>query len=290
MLYGLALLPFWALYGVSNGLFLLVHYVLPYRKKLVLRNLERSFPELQVAERRSIARRYYSFLADLLLETLKGLLLAEKSLRRRMVLENLDVVEQQLASGRSVALLAGHVGNWEWLSSALALHLRERRNVPFYAIYHAIKNKKAERIVEKIRHRFGIGLVEMRDVMRHYQATKGQAVVTLFVTDQAGAPESSYWTTFLHQDTPFMQGGEKLGRRFGHAVVYADVRRTSRGHYCVRFELIAPNASETAQDEVMGKYAQLLEANIRRAPELWLWTHNRWKHTRPANQPVAPVV
>jgi KDO2-lipid IV(A) lauroyltransferase len=55
------------------------------------------------------------------------------------------------------------------------------------------------------------------------------------------------------------------------------VRKVGRGMWEQTFELIWDGVSPTSDYEITGEYARLLEEDIRRTPELWLWSHRRWK-------------
>ncbi|MDX2063623.1 MAG: lysophospholipid acyltransferase family protein [Bacteroidia bacterium] len=276
-LYGLSRLPLGVLYGVAWGLYVLVYHVLGYRRGVVDTNLRNAFPEKSEAERRAIARRCYRHLANLLLEALKSLTVSRAQVRQMFTLVGTEVVEAQFAQGRSVVLMLGHYGNWEMGANAVALALSR----PLYGIYHAIANRRVDALVNRARSRFGMRLIEMRETARHFAAHKDQVMATAFIADQSAPPENSYWTTFLNQDTPFLQGGEKLARKYAQAVVYIEILPLRPGRYELRFELLSENAAETAPGELLERYVRRLEATIRQAPPYWLWTHKRWKHRRP---------
>lgn len=278
LLYGLSRLPPPLLYALSWGTYWTTCHVFRYRRKVVDRNLRAAFPEKSPEQRFQIARNCYRHLANLLVEVVRNLTIPTEVVRRQITLRNPELAEAQFLAGRSIVFLLGHYGNWESGANAVALNLSK----PFYGIYHAFSSSRTDRLVQRVRTRHGMRLVEMRETLRHFVATQHQIVSTAFIADQAGAPESSYWTTFLNQDTPFMQGAEKLARRFGHAVVYAEVLPLRRAQYEVVFDLITPNAQQTAPGEIMKGYVQRLETTIRRDPAFWLWTHKRWKHQRPA--------
>lgn len=283
VLYALSWLPPRLLYGLSYMLYFFVYRVFGYRKKLVYNNLRNAFPEKSHAELLRIRRRCFRHLANLLVETVQSLTISRKGVLRMIHSQNVEEVEAQFAAGRSIVFMLGHYGNWEMGANAVALTLSR----PFYGIYHAFADKRIDQLVHRVRSRFGMQLLEMRDTLRHFVATKDQVVSTAFIADQAGAPESSYWATFLCQDTPFMQGGEKLARRFHRAVFYVDFDVLGPGRYILKYHLITEDAAGTAPGEIMEAYIHRLEQTIRAAPEYWLWTHNRWKHRRPAESKAA---
>ena len=89
------------------------------------------------------------------------------------------------------------------------------------------------------------------------------------------------WTTFLNQDTPVFLGTEKIARKLGHPIVYVGIRTVGRGRYVMRFEDLVPEPARTADGEISELHTRRLEADIRRDPAHWLWSHRRWKHRRP---------
>jgi Kdo2-lipid IVA lauroyltransferase/acyltransferase len=105
--------------------------------------------------------------------------------------------------------------------------------------------------------------------------------VLFLANDQSAPPTKSYWTKFLNQDTTFFVGTEKIAKQLNLPVVYAHVTVPKKGHYTMTFELITENPKQTTEGFIMEKHASLLENDIIKYPEYWLWTHKRWKHKMP---------
>lgn len=284
MLYGLfrviGRLPFGALYVLADVLALLMHRVAGYRRKVVRRNLEESFPEMSARERRDVERKFYRFLADCFVETVKLSSISDAEMRRRMVFENLDEVSADLREGRNVSVYLGHYGNWEWISS-LPLHLE----APVHAcqIYHRLRSKSVDRLYLRLRSRFGATSVAMDDALTSLLADRreGRPNITGYISDQA--PKYYAVHRFIpvlnHPETAVITGTERLARMMGSAVYYAEVSRPRRGYYVCRFVKLADDAAALPKFELTDSYWRHLEATIRRRPELWLWSHKRWKRT-----------
>ena len=89
-LYALSLLPLPVLYLFSDVLFHLLYYVIGYRKGVVAENLRNSFPDKSQKELKAIEKKYFSYLADLIVETIKMVSASPAFLRSRYIFSNLE--------------------------------------------------------------------------------------------------------------------------------------------------------------------------------------------------------
>lgn len=276
----IALLPLRALYVLSDFVAWLAYGVIGYRRRVVADNLRSSFPEKSEKEIKAIAKGFYHFLADYFVETVKLSGMSRRQILRRMRFEGIEEVNAAFAKGKSIVLLLGHYGNWEWISS-LPLHFP--KDVASCQIYHELENADADRAFLRLRSRFGARNVRMEDTFRVLYGYKrdGMRSVTGFIADQApGLNNTHLWVDFLNHDTPVFTGAESMGRRLGAAAFYCDVFRPKRGEYLCRMIPMSADCSKEEEFALTRDYFRLLEQTIRRRPELWLWSHRRWKRTR----------
>lgn len=274
----ISLLPLWVFYRLSDGLYYLVYHVVRYRRRVVYANLRSSFPEKSEAEIERIAKDFYSFFCDYIVETLKLFSMGEKNIRKRMKFEGLDQVKKDFANGRSVSVYLGHYCNWEWISS-LGLHLDEQCG----QIYHPLENATLDRLFLYMRGRFKAQSIKMDDTFLTILKWKkeGRKNIVGYIADQVpGYNNIHYWADFLHHDTPVFTGAERISKIMDTAVYYIDVERPRRGYYVARFIKIADSLNEHPVFFATEQYFRLLEKNIQRAPQYWLWSHKRWKRTR----------
>ena len=274
----ISLLPLWVFYRLSDGLYYLVYHVVRYRRRVVYANLRSSFPEKSEAEIERIAKDFYSFFCDYIVETLKLFSMGEKNMRKRMKFEGLDQVREDFANGRSVSTYLGHYCNWEWISS-LGLHLDEQCG----QIYHPLENATLDRLFLYMRGRFKAQSIKMDDTFLTILKWKkeGRKNIVGYIADQVpGYNNIHYWADFLHHDTPVFTGAERISKIMDTAVYYIDVERPRRGYYVARFIKIADSLNEHPVFFATEQYFRLLEQNIQRAPQYWLWSHKRWKRTR----------
>ncbi len=187
------------------------------------------------------------------------------------------VMDKLADEKKSVVLVMGHWGNWEWACSSANIACRQQ----LYVIYHPLSNKHFDRLTYNMRTRFGTKLITMRDTFRQMLANRDEVSATAFVADQAPAPEAAYWTTFLNQETPVFKGTELIARKLNYPVVYGSVKRIKRGYYEMAVEIICANPAATSDGEISELHTQRLEQDIIAQPEIWLWSHRRWKHKKP---------
>ncbi|MEW6468417.1 MAG: lysophospholipid acyltransferase family protein [Bacteroidota bacterium] len=278
-IYVLALIPYPLFHGVCDIVYVLIYYLIGYRKKVVRTNLQRSFPEKSRAEIRRIERRFYRYFCDLFLETFKTLVFSRPAALRHCSLDESAVrlFDDYYNRKQSLILVLGHFGNWEWAGNAFSLQCGHQ----LYVIYHPLKNRYFNRLIVHMRTRFGTRLVPMRDTFREMVRYRQEVSATAFIADQTPAPENACWTSFLNQDTPVFWGTERIARKLNYPVVYVCVRRTGRGRYRIFAETLFEEPARTPEGEITLTHTRRLEQEIRQQPEIWLWSHRRWKHKRP---------
>lgn len=276
LLYAVALFPLSVLYGFSDMAYFMVRYVFGYRKTIVRNNILHAFPEKSFGERRCIEKRFYHHLCDCFVETVKLLHISDKELKRRIEVRGTECVKRYAAEKRPIILFIGHYGNWEWVQE-----MPSRYDAPAVngEIYKPMRQPVFDRVVHRIRSRFSRNIAipqsqAMRTIIRLKQS--GEPFLIGFIADQRPA-QRTHWTTFLHQDTPYVVGGEEIGRYIGAAFLYLDMEKPQRGHYVMTVKELKPIEEEYPYTLA---YLRGLEETIRRAPEYWLWSHNRWKYTR----------
>ncbi|MDX2189549.1 MAG: lysophospholipid acyltransferase family protein [Bacteroidota bacterium] len=279
LIYLFAYTPTPILYLFSNGLFYIVYHAFGYRKKVVFQNLKNSFPEKSAPEINAIAIKYYHFLCDFLVETAKYMTISKKELLKRVSIENEDVLDKIFDSNRSMIVLLGHYGNWEWAAPSCSILTKFQ----LFVIYKRLSNKHFEKLMRNTRSRFGTKLIEMNDVGREMFKNRNIIGATIFVGDQTPFPEQAYWTTFLNQDTPIFRGAEVLAKKFDQPVIYVTIDRPQRGKYTIKVQLITDDPKNTPEGWICEQYSRLLEKDIIHKPEIWLWSHRRWKHRKPSN-------
>ena len=279
----LSRLPLPFLYVISDTLlYPLMYYVVRYRRKIVAKNLRLSFPEKSNEQRNVLERKFYRRFASTIMEIIYGYRISDEEMRERFVFENIELVEELAHRNKGVFFMLGHLGNWEWIADIGKRYTDN--NIKEYNVYRQQKNASVDKAMLALRNkRGGGGCIEKKQLLRQLVAMRhaGNPITIGLISDQKPSPRNAHiWTMFLNQETAFLDGGEILARKFGYAVTYVHVESPKRGYYRARFELITDNPAATNPTDITLAYAQHLEQNILESPELWLWTHNRWKWSR----------
>lgn len=271
-------IPFCVLYVLADVVYFLIYYVVRYRRKVVRRNLTESFPEKSQAEIEDIERKFYRFFADNMLESLKLSAMSAEEMGKRMKFINVEEVNRLLRNGQSVGLYLGHYANWEWISS-MPLHLE--KSAVAAQIYHKLHNKDMDRLMFEHRASHGAVNVEMHSTARYITGLAADNKVSIigFIADQSPRfIELNYFLPFLNHDTPVLTGTEKIIRHFHFDPWFVKTTKVKRGYYEVEFVHMHPDMQ--SKYGLTDLYFSMLEDMIRERPELYLWSHNRFKHAR----------
>ncbi|MCF0243928.1 MAG: lysophospholipid acyltransferase family protein [Bacteroidaceae bacterium] len=277
----LSLLPLSVLYIISDIFCFIVYRIVKYRVKLVRKHLADSFPEKGEEERRKIEKQFYQYLCDQFVEGIKLMTCSKKYIRKHLRFEGIDEISAVADKGQSIAAYLGHYGCWDWITS---LPLWTPANLQCAQIYHVLENEAMDKVYLYIRTRMGAQSITMNETLRQLikYNNDNQRCVVGFIADQVPFWNNiHHWRTFLnHPDTPVLTGTERIVKKLNFACFYIDVTRPKRGYYIARFIPLTDEPQKYPDYEITDMYFDALERNIRREPQYWLWTHNRWKRTR----------
>lgn len=274
----IGILPFWILYGISDVLRFLLLHVFGYRKKVVVDNLKSCFPEKNDEEIKRLVKLSYKNLADVTVESFKGFTMSERQIVARHKGINAESVSDYFKNGRSIIFLPNHYGNWEWGSLSPAPQLKQN----IVVLYKPLANKYLDRYVRKNRSRTGSFLGSIYNTARIFREYQDVVSAYILASDQSPSnAKRSIWVKFLGRDTAFLHGPELYARKYDMPVIFVDIQRVKRGFYTMEFSVITDKPKEHKPGEITALYAKKLESVIRAKPENWLWSHRRWKLTKP---------
>jgi len=272
-----SLLPFPLLYAFSDLTFFIIYYVIPYRRKVVMKNLRNSFPQKSEEELNIICKKFYRHFCDLIFESLKTFTVSSKQLLKRVQLENVELLEEYYRKGKSLILVTGHYGNWEWPAITLPFHSSHTGT----GIYKKLSNPFFDKKLRSTRARFGMKLMSTKEVALFFEEHKNELCTYGFINDQSPSdPKKGHWMKFLNQDTCLFTGVEKYAMKYNYPVIYGVIEKIKRGHYKLEYRLVADDPSKTNAFEITETCSRINEASILADPSYWLWTHKRWKHKR----------
>lgn len=255
----------------------LVYYIVRYRRRMVDKNLRNAFPDWSQSERNALRKRFYHQFADLIVETIWGYGASDAQMREHMQYINEELLVNACHEGGAFTMLS-HLGTWEWMADFGRRH--EHEGIQECNVYRHLKNTYNDRLMLDIRSKRGGECVEKNVLLRRMILISKSDLKPMYgmLSDQKPSPRNAHvWTTFLNQETAFLNGTEVLSKKFGYKCFYGYIRSPKRGYYTMTFMPMEP-------DNITEQYARLLEQNILEQPYLWLWTHNRWKYHRPQMQ------
>lgn len=254
-------------------------YVVQYRKKVIVANLKRAFPELRAKEINKLALKAYRNLTDNIFEGLKTFTMRKSQIVRRHKIKNPEVLERLFSERRSIIGVTAHYNNWEWGSLSASLQTQYK----VVALYKPLSNKHIDKILRASRSRCGTELVSIYETSKIFEKYRNQPTIFLMAADQSPSAKElpkAYWFEFLGIKTPFLHGLEKHAKNNNCAVVYIDIQRAKRGFYTNELTLLTDHPAGLNDGELTGMYVKKLETIIQKKPANWLWSHKRWKHCK----------
>jgi len=279
----IARFPFWLIYFLSDIFYLVVYYIIGYRKKIVLDNLRNSFPEKSEKELKKISKKYFRHFCDLTLEAIKTHGMSESDANKRMVVKNADEVNRFYDQGKSVVVLTMHYNSWEW-SNIIGKHQKHE----VLAIYKPMTSLPFNVFMNEGRERFGVTALKdsltLRTVIE--KKKKNELVFIWLAADQTPPAFHKFWMQFLNQDALFYPGPASISKRFNYPVFFQTTKKVKRGYYETSYELLFENSKDISEAKIMSTFVMKMEELIREKPEYYLWSHRRWKHKRPENIPL----
>lgn len=274
-------LPFWLLYLISDFIYLILYRIIGYRKKVVRTNLQLSFPEKEMNEIRSIEKKFYSHLCDLIVESIKAFTISSEEAQKRMVNRNVSLINRFYKENKHVVMVGGHYGNWELYAITIGLGLEHEA----LALYTSLTNKFMDEKVRTSRSKYGLGMYSSVKIRNLIKANEKNLYAVIFAADQSPRKKQrSFWLKFLNQETGVQFGTEKFAINHNAAVVFGNIYKVKRGYYEVEYELICEDATNTEYGFITKNHTERLEKIIQENPEYWLWSHKRWKHQRPEGE------
>ncbi len=281
LLYALSRMPFGILYALSDVMFVIAYYVVRYRHRVVMDNIAASFPDFSKEECRRIARQFYRNLADYFFETIKLHHISDDEMRRRLVYENVEIVDELFSQNRSIVCYFAHCFNWEWAPSiTLWTKHKPSDKITFSQVYRPLRNKWFDDFFLSLRSRFQSVSYPKATVFRDLLKQKRAGVLDIcgFMSDQKPSHgDPTHVMRFLNHPTAMITGTETLARRLDMAVVYMDIYKLRRGHYKIVMRHITSHPNELPPMAITERYASMLQQTINRNPALWFWSHKRWK-------------
>lgn len=278
LLWLVSILPFRLLYLFSDFIYLIVYFIIGYRKKTVRENLSIALPHLTDKERLTIEKKFFSHMCDMFLEMIKTMSISEKEINNRYRFTNIEVYKDFEKKGKSIALMCAHYASYEW-----AISMNNHIGFKGYGIYKKIANPYFDKLVKNIRSRFKAYLITTKETIPTISHNSKNNILSIygFASDQSPKLSSVFhWQKFMGIEVPVHTGAEILAKKYDMNVIFLRTKKIKRGFYEASFEILSDNVKDVPNYEITDHFLKLVEQQIYEAPEYYLWTHKRWKHRR----------
>jgi len=276
LIWFISILPFRILYIISDILYLLIYYIIGYRKEVVMSNLKLVFPDKKEKELKIISKKFYSHFVDVFMEMIKTFTVSKEEIYKRYTFKNVELLNELNKDNKSVILMGPHYANWEWIMS-----LDSFTNCEGYAIFKKINNKYFNNLIIKSRAKFGTNLIETSKIiskMIDNHQNNVQSIYGLLSDQSPKLKKTYYWRTFLGVKVPIHTGAEMLAKKYNMNLVFIDTQKIKRGFYETSFSLISDDVNKYEDYKLTDIFTEKVEKKVREQPEYYLWTHNRFKH------------
>ena len=273
----LSRLPLSVLYIFSYFLYFIFYKLIGYRKKTIISNLKIAFPQKSENEINVLTKKYYKYLSHLVVEIIKGFTISADELNKRIKTENSEIYDKITLDKSSAIVVMGHNGNWEWVCRQAPLYIK----TPICVAYKPLSNPYFDDLFNKARTEFGTLVEPMAKIGKFIIENKNKSYLIILTADQSPSnPETGIWAKFFNIDTSFLSGLEKLSLKYNLPIIFHEVKMTRKGYYhcTVHPPILAADLKEN--QSITQYYANMLEQKIMEQPEIWLWSHKRWKHKK----------
>ena len=276
----LSKLPWRLFYIFSDVVCFVVYKLIGYRKKVVSSNLKAAFSDKNTQELLAIEKKHYQHLCDLFLEMIRSMGISKQDLQQRFHIKNPEILQELENDSKSLLLLTAHYGNYEWSNS-----LELQTSMRCVGVYKKIKNPFFDRMVRKVRQRFGSDVIENVHITKYAltcekQVPKIQRLYGLIIDQSPKLNKRNHYEYFLGREVPVFVGAEVLARKLDLNVAYLETTKVKRGFYESEIKIITKDAPNEQMYAITKKYFKIVEQQIHKAPEYYLWTHKRWKHAK----------
>lgn len=278
-------------YFMGDVISWLAKNVIRYRTDVVWINISRSFPEMKYKQLKEVYNQFYKHFGEIFAEAMWFAGATYKRLYKSGIVEvtNPGTLSEMYDNAPSLTVLSTHCGNWELMGGFLGYRTSDGTGYSFdeeqiRGVYKKLTSDIADEVFARNRvaalERVGTTCeIESTNILRYSIKNRDKKLVYIYPTDQAPYRGTGKYDmgTFMSQRTFAMIGSVGVACKLSHAVIYMKMKRVERGRYEMSFIPICQNASEYTPEEIMRKYYDILEEEIRETPSNWLWTHKRWK-------------
>ncbi|MBB6462839.1 lysophospholipid acyltransferase family protein [Flammeovirga kamogawensis] len=282
-IYPITILPFSILYKISDFLYLILYKLIGYRVKTVRSNLKGSFPNKSNEELREIEQEFYKHLCDLIIESFKVFNIKEEELLERCVYKDLDLLNKY--KDRNLCIIGPHYNNFEYAATTATVSVGRTISCLFSKLSNDFFNQK----ITASRSQFGLNMIQKDFAADYFSKEHKEPFGLIFGADQSPTySKNVIWIEFLNRETACFYGPEKYSKEHDMVVIFTKITKVKRGYYELNFELVTDTPSKEPHGFITERHNRILESEILKKPQYWLWAHKRWKRKKQENEEIIP--
>jgi heptosyltransferase II len=273
----IGLLPLRVAFAFGNAFGFCAWLILGNYRRLAFHNIDIAFgDEKSNREKRRLVRRHFQRLGGNLLCTVKLMRLSPEQILQNVVVENIEAMAREFRAGKPVVLVLSHLATWELFAPLMPKFVGFVRNS---SVYQKLGNRFIDAHVRASRSRTGLELFDRREGFQPViDLLRSGGGVGILSDQHAG--DQGIWTPFFGKLASTSPLPALLAKRSRAGLIAAAVYTTGTARWRMvfteRFDI--PGASIEA---LTSKINEIIEQQIRYAPEDGFWVHNRWKTPRP---------
>ena len=247
-----------------------------YRNDIIKSNIDNAFKNLNINHKKQIINSFRIYFLNLICEIIKMISVNNSFYNNRITIKNIEILDQYYDKNQTVVLMMGHHNNWEWAGQVISIKSKQK----FVSVYKKLSSSFFDYFMCRLRAKNGADVIEMNDVIKHIYEDKECKIIGLIADQNPVVNNSTNWTNFFNQSVPVIDGPEKIARKMNFPVLFCNMSKIKNGYYAITFEVIDENPKASNIGDITNKFFKRLEEKIKEEPNNYLWSHNRWKHTK----------
>ena len=247
-----------------------------YRNDIIKSNIDNAFNNLNINHKKQIINSFRIYFLNLICEIIKMISVNNSFYNNRITIKNIEILDQYYDKNQTVILMMGHHNNWEWAGQVISIKSKQK----FVSVYKKLSSSFFDYFMCRLRAKNGADVIEMNDIIKHIYEDKECKIIGLIADQNPVVNNSTNWTNFFNQSVPVIDGPEKIARKMNFPVLFCNMSKIKNGYYAITFEVIDENPKASNIGDITNKFFKRLEEKIKEEPNNYLWSHNRWKHTK----------
>ncbi len=251
----------------------------PKHRAIAQANIQSAFPGMSGDNRTRILKESYVNIIETFMIFPRMARFDSTVVEQKFTFECEDYYEEAVRRGKGVFLLTGHIGNWEFAAAAHSI-----RHHGLVAVAKDIHNPSIDAYIKSLRRNALVEVVRPRNAVFRLLRSLKQGKTIAMLLDQNTLKHEAVFVDFFGRPAATQYAMALMALKTGAAVVPGFITRNAvTGGYIIRYE--KPLSADDVQDRdaavqiLTQHYTAILEHQIRRAPALWFWVHNRFKTT-----------